>query len=95
MITRPQAETRASTYIMCNRVVSLLASSHCDLNSKRKQAKTMDIDKLTTRCVETLGAWGPCTHSLVRRIGSRVMEQSGDNRATQFLIQKAAAMLHL
>ena len=24
------------------------------------------------------------------RIGSRVMEQSGDNRATQFLIQKVA-----
>ena len=39
-------------------------------------------------CVETLGAWGSCACSLVRRIGSRVMEQSGDNRATQFLIQK-------
>ena len=41
-------------------------------------------------CVETLGAWGPCARSLVRRIGFRVMEQSGDNRATQFLIQKVA-----
>ena len=41
-------------------------------------------------CVETLGAWGSCARSLVRRIGSRVMEQSGDNRANQFLIQKVA-----
>ena len=41
-------------------------------------------------CIETLGAWGSCAHSLVRRIGSQVMEQSGDNRASQFLIQKIA-----
>ena len=40
--------------------------------------------------LETLGAWGSCACSLVRQIGSRVMEQSGDNRATQFLIQKVA-----
>ena len=31
-----------------------------------------------------------CACSLVRQIGSRVMEQSGDNRVTQFLIQKVA-----
>ena len=41
-------------------------------------------------CVDTLGAWGSCARSLVRRIRSRVMEQSGDNRATQFLIQNVA-----
>ena len=41
-------------------------------------------------CVETLGAWGSCACSLVRRIGSRVMEQLGNNTATQFLIQKVA-----
>ena len=35
-------------------------------------------------CVETLGA------AWVRQIGSRVMEQSGDNGATQFLIQRIA-----
>ena len=46
--------------------------------------------KIIVSCVEILGAWGSCVRSLVRRIGSRVMEQSGDNRATQFLIQKVA-----
>ena len=39
-------------------------------------------------CVETLGAWGSCARSLVQQIGSWVMKQTGDNRATQFLIQK-------
>ena len=39
-------------------------------------------------CIETLVAWGSGARSLVRQIGSRVMEQTGDNRATQFLIQK-------
>jgi len=41
-------------------------------------------------CVKTLGAWGSCARSLVRQISPWVMEQSGDNRATQFLIQKVA-----
>jgi len=39
-------------------------------------------------CVETLGAQRSYADSLVRWIGSQVMEQPGDNRATQFLIQK-------
>jgi len=41
-------------------------------------------------CVKTLGAWGSSAHSLVRRIGSRVMEQTGDNTAFQFFIQMIA-----
>ena len=39
---------------------------------------------------EILGVWGSCASSLVQWIGSWVMEQSGDNRATQFFIQKVA-----
>ena len=39
-------------------------------------------------CVETLGAWGSCAHSFSE--ADWVMEESGDNRATQFLIQKVA-----
>jgi len=39
-------------------------------------------------CVEILGAWGSNTCSLAWWIGSWVMEQTGDNRATQFLIRK-------
>ena len=56
----------------------------------RKYSSLIPSFHFSPLCVETLGAWGSCACSLVRRIGSRVMEQSGDNRATQFLIQKVA-----
>ena len=39
-----------------------------------------------TKCA--FGAWGSSARSVVRRIGSRVVEQTGDCRATQFLMQK-------
>jgi len=41
-------------------------------------------------CVETFGAWGSSARSLVWQMVSRIMEQTGDNRALQFLIQKIA-----
>ena len=56
----------------------------------RKYSSLIPSFHLSPICVETLGAWGSCARSLVRRIGSRVIEQSGDNRVTQFLIQKVA-----
>ena len=66
---------------------SRLASSAESANS-RKYSSLIPSFHFSPLCVETLGAWGSCAHLLARRIGSRVMEQSGDNRATQFLIQK-------
>ena len=56
----------------------------------RKYSSLIPSFHFSRLCVETLGAWGSCARSLVRWIGSQVMEQSGDNRATQFLIQKVA-----
>ena len=38
--------------------------------------------------METFGAWGSSARSAVRQIGSRVVEQTGDCRATQFLLRK-------
>ena len=38
--------------------------------------------------METFGAWGASACSVVRWIGSQVVEQTGDSRASQFLIQK-------
>ena len=54
----------------------------------RKYSKLTSSFLFSSLCVETLGTWASGARSLVRRIGSRVMEQTGDNRATQFLIQK-------
>jgi len=66
------------------------------LANSAESAKIKEYSSLTTNfhftplSVETIGAWGCCARSLVRWIGSQVMEQIGDNRATQFLIQKIA-----
>ena len=72
--------------------LSTSASGACRLANSAESAKFRKYSSLTPSfpfsllCVDTLGAWGSCARSLVRQIGSRVMEQSGDNRATQFLI---------
>ena len=63
---------------------------HTESAKCRKYSSLIPSFHFSPLCVETLGAWGSCVCSLVRQIGSWVMEQSGDNRATQFLIQKVA-----
>ena len=70
---------------LASRLANSAESAKC-----RKYSSLIPSFHFSPLCVETLGAWGSCARSLVRRIGSRVMEQSGDNRATQFLIQKVA-----
>ena len=44
---------------------------------------------------EILGVWGSCASSLVQWIGFWVMEQSGDNRATQFLFRRLLLMFNV
>ena len=66
---------------------SRLANS-AEIAKLRKYSSLTASFNFSPLCVKTLGALGSCAHSLVWRIGSRVMEQTGDNRTTQFLIQK-------
>ena len=54
---------------------------------KRRKYSSLTVTFHFPLCVETLGAWGSSARELIRRIGSRVMERTGDVRATQFLIQ--------
>jgi len=74
--------------------LSISSGGSSQLANSAESAKLKKYSTLTSSflfyplCVETLGAWGSSACSLVRQIGSRVMEQTGDNRATQFLIQK-------
>ena len=65
--------------------LSTFASGASRLANSAEPAKIRKYSSLTPSfyfsplCVETLGAWGLCARSLVRQIGSWVMEQSGDN----------------
>ena len=76
--------------------LSTSASGASQLTNSTESDKIRRYSSLTPSfyfsplCVETLGTWGSCAYSLVRWIGSPIMEQSGDNRVTQFLIQKVA-----
>jgi len=57
--------------------------------SKARKYSTMAPNfHLSPLCVETFGAWGSSVHLVVWQIGSSVMEQTEDNMACQFLIQK-------
>jgi len=66
--------------------VSTSSRGASKLANSAESAKIKKYSSLTTTfhffslCVETLGAWGSCACSLVRRIGSRVMGQTRDNR---------------
>ena len=59
-----------------------------EAHKRRKYSSLTATFQFSPVCVETLGAWGSSAKELIRRIGSRVMERTGDSRATQFLIQR-------
>ena len=75
--------TCSDTFALSN--VSTSSGGASRLANSAEIAKLRKYVTLTTSfhfsplCVETLGAWGSCAHLLVRRIGSLVMEQTGDN----------------
>ena len=41
-------------------------------------------------CIESMGAWGASARDLIRKIGRRVQEATGEPRSTSFLIQRLA-----
>ena len=41
-------------------------------------------------CIESLGAWGESAKKFVHQVGARVRENTGEVRATSFLIQRLA-----
>ena len=55
---------------------------------RRKYASLTTMYHFSPVCIESLGAWGEAARTLIRQIGSRVRESTGDPRATSFLTQK-------
>ena len=41
-------------------------------------------------CIESMGAWGASARDLIRKIGRRIQEATGEPRSTSFLIQRLA-----
>jgi hypothetical protein len=43
--------------------------------------------------VETFGSWGPEGHKLVKEIGKKVMEETGNKRSSFFLFQQITMVI--
>lgn len=63
----------------------------CILAENKKRRKYEQLQRSYIFCpvaMETLGAWGPDASSLIRTIGHRISEATGELRATTFLKQR-------
>ena len=54
----------------------------------RKYASLVPIYIFAPVGIETMGSWGPKARELIRKIGRRVREATGEPRSTSFLFQR-------
>ena len=57
---------------------------------RRKYSSLLPTYNFAPVCIETLGAWDDSARDLIRAIGRRVQESTGDPRSTIFLVQRLA-----
>ena len=65
-------------------------TNYAEEQKRRKYATLTPSYAFAPICIETLGAWGDSAKDLVRKIGARVREKTGEPRSTSFLIQRLA-----
>ena len=81
------ADTLCQSYI---NQTSKLAGAAADSREKGKNEKYSELAEkyfFIPVGVESLGSWGSEGHKLVKEIGEKVAEQTGEKRATSFLFQ--------
>ena len=81
------ADTVCQTYVdQCSKKVGAAAEAR----ENSKTSKYTDLSEsywFTPIGIETYGAWGSEGHKLVKDIGKKVMEETGEKRSTFFLFQ--------
>ena len=65
-------------------------ANYAEEQKRRKYATLTPSYAFAPICIETLGAWRDSAKDLVRKIGARVCEKTGEPRSTSFLIQRLA-----
>ena len=65
-------------------------TNYAEEQKRRKYATLTPSYAFAPICIETLGAWGDSAKDLVRKIGARVREKTGELRSTSFLVQRLA-----
>ena len=81
------ADTLCQTYVtQCSK----LAGAAADSRENGKTSKYMELAEnycFVPVGVETLGSWGTEGHKLIKEIGQKVAEATGEKRSTSFLFQ--------
>ena len=78
---------------MCQSYVDQSSISAGTAAESRESAKSSKYIELAHTCwftpigIETFGSWGSEEHKLVKEIGKRVMEETGETRSTFYLFQ--------
>ena len=82
------ADTLCQSYVnQCSK----LAGAAADLREDNKNSKYKELAEnycFVPVGIETLGAWGTEGHKLVKQIGEKVAEETGEKRATSYLFQQ-------
>ena len=68
-----------------------MAGAAADSRENQKDLKYKELAEkyhFTPVGIETLGAWGTNGHKLVKEIGKKVEEETGEKRATSYLFQQ-------
>jgi hypothetical protein len=63
------------------------AAARAEERKLSKYARLADSFEVIPVGVETLGAWGPLGWGLIREIGRRLIEATGEPRSTTYLVQ--------
>ena len=78
----------ASSYVI---KTSKKAGQAASIGEKAKENKYQELSEdyiFSPISVETLGPWGEQSMELLRDIGSRIAERTGDKRQTSYLFQR-------
>ena len=82
------ADSLCSSYVKkCS--VSPSAAANSREATKKSKYKSLAVDYLFTPiAIETFGAWGFESHKIIKEIGKKVMETTGEKKSTFYLTQK-------
>ena len=87
------ADTVCQSYINQSSKIAGAAADY------REELKTQKYSELAEKywfvpvAIESMGSWGTIGHKLVKEIGKKVMEATGETRSTEFLFQAISIAL--
>ena len=86
-------DTLCSSYVLkCSKSPSSAADTR-ETSKKLKYKSLAEDYHFTPIAIETFGAWGTESHKIIKEIGKKVMETTGEKRSTFYLTQRISIAL--